>query len=275
MQTTSSTQIEWASIAPNKVIVATPNEVRLHTPQGDGDQFSEPMTGAGHIATTRKLLDGAMAAAKIAISSNDRPPDLTPTRLVWQLAGAYQTTHATPPLMKQASQHFASADRHSLSNWAAEKAKEETNHDQLALLDIQSLGYRAEDLVENIIPTAAISLVDYFTRSVNDSDPIDCVGYTHALERLSLGAKKEHIQKIEALLPSDINATRCLRVHSNVGADADHVEENVEMIAGLTSTERTRVVRACYETALILFSPPQEGYLSETELENMLEPFKL
>ena len=133
----------------------------------------------------------------------------------------------------------------------------------------------SEELVEKIVPSAAKSLVDYFTRSVNDSDPIDCVGYTYALERMSLGAKEEHIQRVEALLPSGVNATRCMRVHSSVGADAHHVEENVETIAELSSAERIRIVRACYETALLIFSPPQEGYHSETELEHMLEPFRL
>ncbi len=274
MKTTSSTEVEWASIAPNKVVVATDKEVWLHSPLGDGDQFSSAMRSAGNVATTRKLLDGAIAVAKITISSQKRPPDLTPTRYIWQLAGAYQIAHVTPPLMELASISFAGASRHILSNWASEKALEETGHDRLALLDIQALGYRAEDLVKTVIPSAAMALVEYFTRSVHDSDPIDCVGYAHALERLSLGAKKEHIQKIEALLPPSVNATRCLRVHSSVGGDADHVEENVEMIAKLSSTERTRIVRACYETALLYFSPPTEGYISETELEYMLKPFK-
>ncbi|MEM8722616.1 MAG: hypothetical protein AAGE84_25560 [Cyanobacteria bacterium P01_G01_bin.39] len=275
MATTSSTQIEWANIAPGKVIVATEHEVWLHTLTGVEDRFWEPMTGAGNIATTYRLLDGAMAAAKLAVACDSRPPDLTYNRLVWQLAGAYQITHATPPGMEKARQNFASAANHSLSNWAADKVQEETGHDQLALLDIQSLGYRAADLVENIFPPAAKVLVDYFNRSVNDSNPIDCVGYTYALERLSLGAKSEHIQTIEAMLPPGVNATRCLRVHSSVGADAEHVEENVEIIAELSSSERTRIVRACYETALLIFSPPQNGYLSSRELEDKLKPFKL
>lgn len=274
MITSSSTEIEWATIAPDKVIVATSENVWLHPIVDNGDRFAEPMTGIGSTTTTKKLLDGAMAAAaKVAIPS-DKPPALTPNRLVWQLAGAYQTAHATPPLMEEAGQRFAAASRHSLSNWAFQKAKEETGHDQLALLDIKSLGYRAEELVQAIIPSAATTLVDYFKRSVHDLDPIDCVGYTHALERLSLGAKKEHIRKIEGLLPPNVNATRCLRVHSSVGGDVEHVEENVEMIAQLSSTERTRIIRACYETALLLFSPPKEGDLLETELENMFEPFK-
>lgn len=274
MKTTSSTEVEWATIALDKVVVANSEKVWLHSPIDDGDRFAEPMAGIGSTITTRKLLDGAMAAAKMAIPSSNNPPGLTPNRLVWQLAGAYQIAHATPSLMEEAGQRFAAASRHSLSNWAFEKAKEETGHDRLALLDIKSLGYRAEELVQTIIPSAAMTLVDYFKRGVHDSDPIDCVGYAHALERLSLGAKEEHIQKIKDLLPPNVNATRCLKVHSSVGGDAEHVEENVKMIARLSSSERTRIVRACYETALLLFSPPKEGYFSETELENMFEPFK-
>jgi len=275
MQKNSSIQIEWVTITPGKVLIASTDEVWLHTPTGDRDRFSETMTTTGSVTTTGKLLDGAMAAAKMAVAFNGVSPGITPNRYIWQLAGAYQITHATPPGMEKASQHFANADRLSLSAWASEKKEEEKGHDQLALLDIQSLGYKAEELVQNIIPTAATVLVDYFHRSVNDSDPIDCIGYSHALERLSLGAKKEHIQKIEELLPDGVNATRCMRVHSSIGADAHHVEENVEMIASLSASERTRIIRACYETALFLFSPPVEGYFSESELENMLEPFRL
>ena len=177
--------------------------------------------------------------------------------------------------MKQASQKFASLNRDTLSSWALDKSEEEKGHNKLVLLDLQSLGYQAEELVKNIVPSAAKSLVDYFIRSVNDSDPIDCVGFTHAIERLSLGAKEEHIQRVEALLPSGVNATRCMNVHSSLGADAEHVEENVDTIAGLSSAERIRIVRACYETALLIFSPPQEGYHSEAELEQMLKPFRL
>ncbi len=275
MTTTVSTEVEWATIALGKVVVATEERVWLDSPLDDQERFANLITGTGNTAITRNLLDGAMAAAKIAIPSGNKPPALTPNRLVWHLAGAYQTAHATPTLMREAGELFDSADRHDLSNWAFEKTKEETGHDRLALMDIKSLGYRAEELVKIVIPASAMILVDYFQRSVRDVDPIDCVGYTYALERMSLGAKQKHIEKIEDLLPPNVNATRCLRVHSSLGADAEHVEKNVEMIARLTFAERTRVIRACYETALLLFSPPQEGYLSEAELEDMLKPFKI
>lgn len=269
-----SEKIEWAQITPNKVVVANADRGWLYQPRSIEDRFARPMEGAGSFATTRKLLDTAIAAAKVAVKSNSRPPALTATRWVWRLAGAYHLTSPVPRLLKDAAIGFAANGRGDLKSWALEKLEEETGHDRLALLDIQSLGYDAEAVVKELVPPAAVALMDYFTRSVQDDNPIDGVGYTYTMERLSLGIEKEYIQKVEALFPSETNTTRCLRVHSAVGADASHVDENVTLIARLSADERTRIARACYETALMLFSPPPGGYISDEELLEVLEPLK-
>lgn len=255
--------IEWACIAPDKVVVATANRAWLHRPGS-----------AGSVATTRKLLDGCVASAHSAVSSRDRPPALTRTRWIWRLAGSYHLTHFTSQLMEEAAQHFTSAGRKSLAQWAAQKAREERGHDRLALLDIQSMGYEAEAVVEALVPPAAVALVDYFTQSVQTLDPIGCVGYSYTMERLAMGITEEYVQAVEALLPPGIHATRCLRVHSSIGSDVEHVEETVEMVAGLAPEERTRVAIACYETALLYFSPLKEDYISEEELQNVLRPLE-
>ena len=271
----SIADVEWAQIAPGKVVVATVDRAWLYKPCSNDDRFAQPMIGAGSFATTRKLLDTAIASAKYAVKSDTRPPALTTNRWVWRLAGAYHMTNPVPNLMKNAAKGFAANNRFDLEQWALEKAKEETGHDLLALKDIQSLGYKSEAVVKILVPPAAVVLMDYFSRSVKDEDPIDCVGYTYTMERLSLGIGEDYIQKVEELIPSGINATRCLRVHSSVGADADHVDENVSMIARLTPSERSRVARACYETALMCFSPPPGDYISDEELQQILEPIKL
>ena len=268
------TNFEWAQISPSKTIVATEDHVWLYHPQST-DYFAQPMDCLGNIATTRKLLDGAIAAAKYAVNSDVRPPALTATRWVWRLAGQYHLCHPTPRLMEKASQQFASCDRLILADWAAEKIREERGHDLLALRDIQALGYDAEAVVKALIPPAAIALIDYFTRSARDLDPIDCVGYSYAMERLALGIDEQYIHKVETLLPQNTQSTRCLRVHSSIGADGEHVEETVEMVAGLTADERIRIVRACYETALMCFSPPPKGYISDAEIQQVLKPLKL
>ena len=267
------TNAEWAQIAPDKVVVATTDRAWLYQPRSAEDRFAQPMEGAGSFATTRKLLDTAIAAAKCAVKSDARPPELTATRWIWRLAGAYHLTSPVPRLMKDAAMGFAANSRSDLKQWALEKVEEETGHDRLALLDIQSLGYDAEAVVKELVPPAAVALMDYFTRSAQDDNPIDCVGYTYTMERLSLGIGEDYIQKVESLLPPKINATRCLHVHSSVGADAEHVDENISLVAGLSPSERTRIARACYETALMCFSPPPGEYISDEELQQILQQF--
>lgn len=269
------TNAEWVRIAPDKVIVATEQTAWIYQPRSPEDRFAQPMTGSGSLATTSKLLDTAIATAKYAVQSERRPPALTSIRWIWRLASAYHLTHTVPQLMKEAAMRFAANNRPELKTWAWEKAQEEQGHDQLALLDIQSLGYDAEAVVRALMPPAAKALVDYLTRSIQDDNPLDCLGYTYTMERLSLGIGKDYIQKIEALLPPKVNATRCLRVHSAVGADAGHVDDNVSLIARLKAQERSRIARACYETASICFSPPPGEYISDLELNQILKPLKI
>ncbi|MBW4672868.1 MAG: hypothetical protein KME52_02155 [Desmonostoc geniculatum HA4340-LM1] len=269
--------IEWVRIAPDKVVVATVDRVWLYQPSsGDSSDFlAQPRSGAGSIATTQKLLDTSIVLAKRSIESCVRLPALTPTRWIWYLANQYHLTHSTPLLMEEAAQLFAAADRESLAQWATQKAIEERGHDRLALFDIQSLGYKAETVVEVLIPPSAKVLLDYFTRSVQAHDPLSCVGYSYTLERLATAIGEEYIQAVETLLPPGTNATRCLRVHSGVGSDVEHVEETVALVAALTPEERTRVAIACYETALLYFSSPQRSYPSDEELQQILRPLAL
>jgi pyrroloquinoline quinone (PQQ) biosynthesis protein C len=241
---------------------------------GSGDRTASNMSHADKIAQTQKLLDRAIASAWYTVKSDRRPPKLTPIRWVWRLAAFYHLCHSTPQLMEAAAQRFALADRKSLAQWAVKKAREEAGHDQLALLDIESMGYKAEAVVEALFPPAAKNLVDHFTTSVHNSDPIDCVGYSYTAERLGICRGLEYIQRIEALLPQGKNATRCLRIHSAVGTDVEHVEKAVEMIAELTLEEQIRVAIACYKAALLRFSPPQEDYISDEEIQNVLKPLK-
>jgi len=272
----SLTDIEWACIAPDRG-VANANSARLHQPDAMeiGISSARRIVDTDSVAKTRKLLDGAIVCAWRDVKSNRRPPALTPTRWVWQLAGFYHLCHSTPQLMEEAAQRFAKAGRWTLAAWAAQKAREEAGHDKLALRDIQSMGYRAEAVVEALVPPAAKTLLDYFTRSVQNSDPIDCVGYSYTAERLGICIGEGYIQKVKALLPVGTNATRCLCAHSAASTtEVRHVEETVAMIAGLTPQERDQVARACYKVALLRFSPPQEAYISDEEIQNVLEPLK-
>lgn len=273
--------VEWARISPNKVIVATAEKAWLledtdnSAPENATTQyFTQSMEGAGSIETTRQLLDGAIAAAKYAVNSDVRPPALTATRWVWRLASQYHMCHPIPKLIEKAQKKFAINGCWSLVNWALRNAREEQGHDLLALQDIQSLGYNAKAVVEALVPPSTNILIDYLARSVQDSNPIDCVGYAYTMERIALSIDENYIQKVQGLLPENTKATRCIRVHSSVGADADHVEEIIEVISELTVSERIRIARACYETALLCFSPPRDGYISDEEIRKIINPMK-
>ena len=274
---TSLIDIEWARIAPDKVVVATADRAWLHrlgSAESD-DPCARPMVGAGSVATTQKLLDGAIVCAKSAVASSVRPPALTRIRWVWRLAGAYHSSRHTTRLMEEARDRFAASGRVLLAQWAAQKAREEAGHERLALLDIQSMGYNAEAVVQALVPSPIQALVDYFFQSVQTTDPIGCVGFFYTAERLGTFQGEQYIQSVQALLPPGTHATRWLRIHSGVGAEVKHVEETVEVVAELTLQERICVARACYETALLRFTPPKEGYISDSELQNVLKPLEL
>ncbi len=232
--------------------------------------FIQLIVNKGGTYKTRKFLDQAIMSAARDASSDCKPPGLTHSRWVWQLASSYLLTHSTPRLMEEASQRFAAAGRWSLSQWAAQKAYEERDHDQLALIDIQSMGYEAEAVVKALIAPSAVALVNFFTKSVRAADPIGCIGYCYTMERLAMNIKPEHIRLIEEILPPGTYATRCLRMHSSLGSDMKHVEETLEIVARLTLKERIDIADACYETALLYFTSLKEEHISEEELQQVL-----
>ena len=249
-----SIAMEWAEVAPGCIVVATADRIWLHTPvfNGQPDPFALPMEGPGSVETTRQLLDGAIGAAgrrkpdqaSQQAQAQGTPP-LTPARWAWRLAGYYQTTHATPRLMAAAAERFTAGGREALAAWAHDKVRDEAGHDRLALRDLDALGYDATRLVDALVPPTAAALVSYFeARVLEDDDPIGCVGYAYALERLALERGARDIAAVEAILPPGVVATRCLRVHSAAGSDATHVDEAVQLVAQLTAGERTRVARA-------------------------------
>jgi hypothetical protein len=266
-----------ACFVPDKTAIKTANCTSRHRSSSakSGDRTASNMSNAEKIAQTQKFLDRAIAYAWHTVKTDRRPPKLTSTRWVWRMAGAYHSSRHTSRLMEEAAQRFAASGRQSLADWAAQKAREEAGHDQLALLDIQSMGYEAEAVVQALIPSAATAVVDYLTQSVQALTPINCIGCSYTSERLGTFKGEKYIHSVEALLPPDTYATRWLRVHSSVGAEVKHVEKIVEAVADMAYEECIRVARACYETALLCFTPPKESYISDEELQNVLKPLKL
>lgn len=231
-------------------------------------------TADRELARVRDLLDRAVAAAFVYARPAAVPP-LTATRWAFRLAGLYHLTHSTPALLGLAAARFAAAGRDILAGWARERAREEAHHDRLALRDLRDLGYDAARLVEVVRPAAAMRLVEFFAGSVRAADPIGCVGYAYALERLAMTVREPDIRAVEALLPRGTRATRCLRVHSAAGSDGDHVADTVLAVARLTAAEQTQIADAARATATLCFTPDPAGPPSDAAIAELLAPCRL
>ena len=263
---------EWARVDPQRIVVATSRGASIHRVEPDdlSDPFATPMRGRGMPETTRWLLDGAIGAAAFGRASVRASGPMTPLRWLWRLAGYYCTTAATSRLLPVASQRFKAAGRRTLQAWAEKGTREERGHDELALRDIRALGYNPEQVIRRFQPHAVTPIVEYFRRAIVDEpDPIGCVGYSYALERLAAEKGLDDVAAVQAILPPDVNATRCLRVHSGSGSDAAHVADTIEIVVRLSASERIAVARACYETARLFYAPPR-AEPTERELHDLL-----
>ncbi|MRG95497.1 hypothetical protein [Polyangium spumosum] len=268
--------ITWARIAPGKVVVATGARAFLHEDTSAfGGPFTIPPEGPVSLAATRHLLEGAVGVAQ---REGPAPPRRALTLPGWihRLAGYFHTTHATPPLMIEARARFEAEGRAALAAWADEKSRDERGHDELALRDLVSLGYDGRALVAAHVPETARALVDFFTSLVRGpGDPARCVGYAFALERLAATRSAAEVRAVAAVIPDGIDATRCLRVHSAAGTDADHVDDIVTLVAGLSHDEREAITRAAHETTRIGRSTRGEIARSDDELSAVFEPFRV
>jgi hypothetical protein len=222
------------------------------------------MTGA-----TQRFLDRAIAAA-FAYARPATVPPLTPIRWVYRLAGLYHLTHSTPTLLERAADRFTSIGRPALAEWARVRAREESHHDLLALRDLRDLGHDPDAVVRAVRPTTAIRMVEYFAHTVHAPDPLGCVGYAYTVERLAMTVREADIRAVEAILPPGARATRCLRVHSAIGSDGDHVADTLAVVAQLTDADQARIAEAAHETARLCFTPEPGGPPSDAAIARML-----
>lgn len=266
---------EWAQVAPGVAVVTTATGAHHHRLAPSGDLYEKPMTGSGTPASTARLLDGALVAGERAATAAGRPvAQMTPLRYAFRLAGSYHSTHATPRIMTRAKERFEELGRADLAGFAHEKVVEETGHDELALADLRALGYDAEALVAAIKPPGAAALVAAEERAVEGPQPLASIGFAYAIERSSTRIGRSYVTAVEKILGPGVFATRCLRVHSAVGIDVEHVQSAVRFIAGLPGPERALVAAAVYEAALVIHASRPGEQPTESELAQALEPYR-
>lgn len=267
---------EWVNIAGDTSIIARESgEVWFHTPGGaevEMNPFSAPMTGVGSAGSTIGLLDGAINLGFATIERKLAHPAPTLIGYVVALVGAYHTSVDTPKNLRRAARRFNELGRPEVADYLEERAREESGHDRLALKDLRALGVPGERLVANFIPPGIKPLCKHFDDLCAEDYPIGCIGYSYCLERIAALKQASDIEKVQAICPGNIDATRFLRSHSSLGSEANHVEETIQFVASLPANDRIGIVQETYESALIL----AEGYnhellKSEPELLEELE----
>jgi hypothetical protein len=266
-------------------VIADAESFRLCGPEISSSPFLfQHLLDTGTARHTRQLLAGALVAGWQCASrqSRDREeaaPDETPALslegYIYGLTGSYQTTRATPPVMRAVAERFrAQGNAHAgVVEHCLRVAEEETGHDRLALKDLEALGLRAAELVAKVQPAPAVALVGLFRRLAEGAHPIAVLGYAYALERRALSKTGDSIAAIEAIIPPGTMATRCARVHSAVGTDARHVAESLDFIAGLCGTDRAHIARAAFATAEIMMMP--DGYPGDDSFRESLAAYRL
>jgi hypothetical protein len=254
---------EWVNVTGDISIIARESgEVWFHTPSGAKDSldpFAAPMTSAGAAGSTVGLLDGAINLGFSGIEKRLAQPDPTIVGYIVALVGAYHTSVDTPRNLRRAAKRFEELGRPEVAAYLEERAREETGHDRLALKDLRALGVPAERLVANFIPEGIKPLCKRFDDLCVQDYPIGCIGYSYCLERIAALKEESDVEKVQALCPDGVDATRFLRSHSCLGSEVAHVEETIQFVASLPANDRITVIRETYQSALIM----AEGYNRE------------
>jgi hypothetical protein len=255
--------IEWVNVTPDLSIIACESgEVWLGNPRAARTEFSPfaaPMTGAGAVGSTVRLLDGAINLGFAAIENRLARPEPTIAGYVVALVGAYHTSVDTPRNLRRAAGRFAALGRPEVAAYLEERAREETGHDRLALKDLRALGVDGERLVAHYMPEGIKPLCRRFDALCLEDYPIGCIGYSYCLERIAALKQETDIERVRALCADGTDATRFLRSHSSLGSEVAHVEETIAFVASLPANDRIRIVQETYASALLL----ADGYNHE------------
>jgi hypothetical protein len=264
---------EWVRLTSNISIIARDTgEVWFHNLNGmdeASNPFATPMTGIGTPSSTVRLLDGAINLGFSGIEKHLARPEPTIAGYIVALAGAYHTSVDTPRNLQRAAGRFGALGRPEVAAYLEDRAREETGHDRLALKDLRALGVSGERLVASFIPEGIKPLCARFDELCAEDYPIGSIGYSYCLERIAALKQEADIERIQALCPPSVDATRFLRSHSALGSEVTHVEETIAFVASLPANDRSRIVQETYASALIM----ADGYnreLHKSEAE-MLE----
>lgn len=279
MQNTGVQPTEWSEPQPAAPMISSESPiVRVHVGHGyvvraTLDRFtvsrSLPLAMAPTEAITqpdllRQVFAGAFHAASRHLDATahgvERAASPSLMSYVYGLLAAYQTTHATSPLMTALAARYACWGRQAVAERCLVVASEESGHDTLALRDLDALGYPAAALANAIRPRRAQTMVNLLFRFVAADDPVACFGYLYALDRSAVFAGETELRRLESLVPPGIRATRRFRFHSALGADAAHLRDALDFMVTLRAAEQVRIAQGIFETLCVMHDPDLDDY---------------
>jgi len=226
---------------------------------------------AGRSSLTASVVEGAIFAGLTQTGHASTTGPYTLHRYIRWLAGNYVFAGQTPGLFRRAAQRFEASGRRDLAEFALKKAAEEEGHADLAYRDLDALGLPAAEAIRLIQPPSANAFADRFRAYVESNTPIALFGFSYCLERMAVERDDAFIRKVEAICPPEFRACRFLKVHSNIGSDSAHVDEQLSLFESFTGAELTLVTCAAYETAQLLARQPlMDQAVSDEEIDRRL-----
>jgi hypothetical protein len=265
--------VQWAHLG-GELVVASSRGAWIQQPQLSGATFAWPMSDAvpATPATTRHLLDGAIAAAERAAVAREQPP-MTALRWAWQLLNQWYSAHHSIALLPRAVERFAADGRLELAQFASQKLADERGHDELPLADLTALGYDARALTKAVAPAAWVEAgVEYARQALAGERPIEFLGYVYAIERRVIRIPETWFASLEQALPVGVHGTSGLRSHATM-LDLEHVADAVEFFSTLPAADRSAIAAGCHQITRIRCAWLADIQPSEEDLAVWFQPF--
>lgn len=264
---------QWVQLATGDTLVANHEGAWIQPAQAAALSLwgSMPPSTPATPATTRHLLEGALAAAEQAafasaerVASSAESPPIDRATWALNLIDQWYTAHHSVALLSRAIDRYRQIHRPDLARFTEKKLAEEAGHDLFAVNDLKALGYDAHAAAEHVPPSKmARALVEYGRTTVASARPVSFLGYVFALERRITRITAPMLDDLERKL--GVQAASGVRAHA-LELDEGHVEELVEFIARLPAEDRTEVALACHTTAAICCLP-QTPHQAERQRE--------
>jgi pyrroloquinoline quinone (PQQ) biosynthesis protein C len=245
-------------ISPHMLFVAAADGRCWLTHTDDSTTIALPASrvAASHSSLVASAVEGAVAAGILQTGRSSESASYTLPRYVRWLAGNYLFAGTTPGLFRRAAERFEAAKRADLAEFALKKAAEEEGHAELAYRDLEDLGLPAMQVIELIRPPSAAAFADRFAGLVESDDPVALFGFSYCLERMAVERDDAFMEVVRSICPPQSRAVRFLKVHSNVGSDGTHVDEQLSFFESLTQEELELVIGAAFGTAVMLGQQP-------------------